>query len=106
MMPLVQAEFKLNSDKSKYSTVSSTMNISLKGMPLQFNSTVHFVEQKCGTVTITHQECASNSPYGTDEFAGLPPRSINKPDGCGYQDSFTAGEWLVAVFRHGQPRHR
>lgn len=94
---LVQAESKLGSDGPKVARV--IYNRVAQGMPLQFDSTIHFAEQKRGTVTTTNQERASTSPYNTYLVKGLPPGPIDNPGVAAINAALhpAAGSWLYFV---------
>lgn len=94
---LVQAESKLGSDGPKVARV--IYNRVAQGMPLQFDSTIHFAEQKRGTVTTSNQERASKSPYNTYLVKGLPPGPIDNPGVAAINAALhpAAGSWLYFV---------
>ena len=50
-----------------------------KPMPLQMDSSIHYITQKRGTVTTTDKERALKSPYNTYHAEGLPPGPISNP---------------------------
>jgi UPF0755 protein len=68
-------------------------------MPLQFDSTVHYVKQSRGSVFLSTQSTFINSPYNTYRRYGLPPGPINNP---GYDAMYAsthpeAGAWLFFI---------
>lgn len=68
-------------------------------MPLQFDSTVHFVTGKSASVGTTDAERATESPYNTYLNTGLPPGPIASP-GAATLDATQdppAGDWLYFV---------
>jgi UPF0755 protein len=73
---LIQAEGKLQ-DFTKISRV--IRNRLVKGMPLQFDSTVHYVKKSRGNIFLSTQGTLINSPYNTYRKYGLPPGPINSP---------------------------
>jgi UPF0755 protein len=73
---LIQAEGKLQ-DFTKISQV--IRNRLVKGMPLQFDSTVHYVKKSRGNIFLSTQGTLINSPYNTYRKYGLPPGPINSP---------------------------
>ncbi len=94
---LVQAESRLGPDGPKVARVVE--NRLQKGMKLQMDSTVHFIEQKRGTVTTSDKERASKSPYNTYKVKGLPPGPINNPGLAAIQAALhpADGSWLYFV---------
>lgn len=73
---LVQAE----GDAQDYAKVSQVVRNRLKlGMPLQFDSTVHYVKGTRGSVFLSTNSTLINSPYNTYRRTGLPPTPINNP---------------------------
>ena len=73
---LVQAEGNTQ-DFTKISQV--IRNRIAIGMPLQFDSTVHYVKKSRGSVFLSTQSTLINSPYNTYKNYGLPPGPINNP---------------------------
>ena len=72
-----------------------------KGTPmkLQFDSTVHYVTGKAASVGTTDAERATDSPYNTYKYQGLPPGPIAAP-GANALDAVDAppeGDWLYFV---------
>lgn len=68
-------------------------------MPLQFDSTVHYVTGKAASVGTTSKERSSDSPFNTYVHTGLPPGPIGAP-GAGSLDAAAdppAGDWLYFV---------
>ena len=93
---LVQAE----GDVEDFAKISQVVrNRLLRGMPLQFDSTVHYIKQSRGSVFLSTQSTLINSPYNTYRRYGLPPGPINNP---GYQAMYAAthpevGAWLFFI---------
>ena len=50
-----------------------------EGMKLEMDSTVHFFTGKDGGVTTTKEQRATDNPYNTYKYKGLPPGPINNP---------------------------
>lgn len=50
-----------------------------KGMKLEFDSTIHYVVGKSGSITTTPEQRKVDSPYNTYLHNGLPPGPINNP---------------------------
>ena len=93
---LIQAE----GDEKDFTKISQVIRNRLaKGMPLQFDSTVHYVKQTRGSVFLSTQSTLINSPYNTYKRYGLPPSPINNP---GYKAMHAAvnpakGEWIFFI---------
>ena len=70
-----------------------------KGMPLQFDSTIHYVKKSRGSVFLSTQSTFINSAYNTYKHYGLPPGPINNP---GFDAMYAAthpdaGDWLFFI---------
>jgi UPF0755 protein len=93
---LVQAEGNTK-DFSKISQV--IRNRLAKGMPLQFDSTVHYVKKTRGSVFLSTESTLVNSPYNTYKHYGLPPGPINNPgaDAMYAATHPEAGDWLYFI---------
>jgi UPF0755 protein len=69
------------------------------GMPLQMDSTVHFIKKLRGNIFLSSQSTLINSPYNTYKKYGLPPGPICSPGA----DAITAalkpavGDWLYFI---------
>ena len=69
------------------------------GMPLQMDSTVHFVKKLRGEIFLSSRSTLINSPYNTYRKYGLPPGPICSPGA----DAITAalkpavGDWLYFI---------
>ncbi len=69
------------------------------GMPLQMDSTVHFVKKLRGEIFLSSQSTLINSPYNTYKKYGLPPGPISSPGA----EAITAalepavGDWLYFI---------
>lgn len=93
---LVQAE----GDQQDFAKISQVVrNRFVKGMPLQFDSTVHYIKGSRGSVFLSTQSTFLNSPYNTYRKYGLPPGPINNP---GSKAMYAAthpekGEWLFFI---------
>lgn len=68
-------------------------------MKLQFDSTVHYVTGKSTSVGTTNKERATDSPYNTYLYEGLPPGPIAAPGANALDavDEPPAGDWLYFV---------
>ena len=93
---LIQAEGKLQ-DFTKISQV--IRNRLVKGMPLQFDSTVHYVKKSRGNIFLSTQGTLINSPYNTYRKYGLPPGPINSPGRQAMNAALNpeAGNWLYFI---------
>ena len=49
------------------------------GMPLQMDSTVHYIQEKRGDIFLSTQSTLVNSPFNTYRRTGLPPSPIGNP---------------------------
>lgn len=93
---LVQAE----GDQQDFAKISQVVrNRLVKGMPLQFDSTVHYIKESRGSVFLSTQSTLLNSPYNTYRRYGLPPGPINNP---GSKAMYAAthpekGAWLFFI---------
>ena len=93
---LVQAEGNTE-DFGKISQV--IRNRLTKGMPLQFDSTVHYVKKSRGSVFLSTESTLINSPYNTYRRYGLPPGPINNPGADALRAAVnpTPGDWLYFI---------
>jgi UPF0755 protein len=93
---LVQAEGNTK-DFTKMSQV--IRNRIHKGMPLQFDSTVHFIKKQRGSVFLSTESTLINSPYNTYRKYGLPPGPINNPGADALRAAVTPepGDWLYFI---------
>ncbi|MEJ5888313.1 endolytic transglycosylase MltG [Pseudokineococcus marinus] len=73
---LVEAEASREEDRPRVARVIE--NRVDAGMPLQFDTTVDYATGKRG-VTTTDEDRATDSPYNTYVYPGLPPGPINSP---------------------------
>ena len=93
---LIQAE----ADPEDYAKVSQVVRNRLKvGMPLQFDSTVHYIKAVRGSVFLSTQSTLLKSPYNTYRNYGLPPTPINNPGILAMQAAVNpvAGDWLYFI---------
>ncbi len=93
---IIQAE----GEQKDFAKVSTVIYNRLKiGMPLQMDSTVHFVKKLRGEIFLSSQSTLINSPYNTYKKYGLPPGPICSPGA----DAITAalkpavGDWLYFI---------
>ena len=93
---LIQAE----ADPVDYEKVSQVVRNRLKvGMPLQFDSTVHYIKGVRGSVFLSTQSTLLKSPYNTYRNYGLPPTPINNPGILAMKAAVNpvAGDWLYFI---------
>ena len=93
---IVQAE----GDIKDYPQVSRVIQNRLKiGMPLQLDSTVHFVKKVRGQIFLSTQSTLINSPYNTYKRYGLPPGPIGSPglDAMNAALKPADGDWLFFI---------
>lgn len=70
-----------------------------RAMPLQFDSTVHYITGKDGKVATTDADRARDNPYNTYKKAGLPPGPIASPGAKALDAAVKPpkGAWLYFV---------
>jgi UPF0755 protein len=69
------------------------------GMPLQMDSTVHFVMESRGNIFLSTKATMINSPYNTYRKYGLPPGPIGNPGSEAMKAALSpaAGDWLYFI---------
>lgn len=69
------------------------------GMPLQMDSTVHFIKGKRGDIFLSTQSTLLRSPYNTYKKIGLPPGPIGSPGAAAMQAALSPakGDWLYFI---------
>lgn len=94
---LVQAEARFDEDFAKVSRV--IYNRLEEPMPLQFDSTVHYAVGRDGGVGTSDADRATDSPYNTYMYPGLPPTPINAPGEQAIEAALNPadGPWLYFV---------
>ncbi|HEY8651874.1 MAG TPA: endolytic transglycosylase MltG [Dermatophilaceae bacterium] len=94
---IVEAEASASADRPKVARVIENRLAIL--MPLQMDSTVHFISQRRGKAGTTDAERLSKSPYNTYLVAGLPPGPIDSPGLSAIKAAVspTPGPWLYFV---------
>ena len=93
---LIQAE----GDTKDFAKISQVIRNRLtKGMPLQFDSTVHYVKKTRGSVFLSTQSTLITSAYNTYKRYGLPPGPINNPGAAALTAAVNplAGDWLYFI---------
>ena len=93
---IVQAE----STDQDFSKVARVIYNRLKiGMPLQMDSTVHFIMQARGDIFLSRKSTMLNSPYNTYRKYGLPPGPISSPGSKAIKAALEpmVGDWLYFI---------
>ena len=93
---IVQAE----STDQDFSKVARVIYNRLKiGMPLQMDSTVHFIMQARGDIFLSRKSTMLNSPYNTYRKYGLPPGPISSPGSKAIKATLEpmVGDWLYFI---------
>jgi len=93
---LIQAE----GSERDFSKVSQVVRNRLKkGMPLQFDSTVHYVMQSRGNIFLSTKSTMLTSSYNTYQRYGLPPGPINNPGAAAMRAAVSPqeGDWLYFI---------
>jgi UPF0755 protein len=94
---LIEAEARAGPDRPKVAQV--VQNRLAKAMPLQMDSTVHYIFRSRGKAGTTDAQRRSKNPYNTYLFKGLPPGPINSPGLSAMQAAVrpTPGPWIYFV---------
>ncbi len=94
---LIEKEARLAVDQPKVARV--IYNRLEKNMKLQLDSTVHYAVGGTDVVTTTAAQRATDSPYNTYLYAGLPPGPIASPGEAAIEAALAPaeGEWLYFV---------
>lgn len=94
---IVEAEVRASADRPKVARVIE--NRLARSMPLQMDSTVHYISQRRGKAGSTDAERRSPSRYNTYRFAGLPPGPIDSPGLSAMKAAIQpqAGSWMYFV---------
>jgi UPF0755 protein len=68
-------------------------------MPLQMDSTVHFIKKVRGEIFLSRNSTLLNSPYNTYRRYGLPPGAIGSPGTSAIQAALkpATGDWLYFI---------
>ena len=93
---LAQAE----GDTSDYRKISQVVRNRLAiNMPLQFDSTVHYIKESRGSIFLSTKSTLFNSPFNTYQNRGLPPTPINNPGFLAMEAAGnpTPGNWLYFI---------
>lgn len=93
---LIQAE----GDVKDFSKISRVIRNRLKiGMPLQLDSTVHYLRKVRGNVFLSTNATTINSPYNTYKRYGLPPAPIGNPGIEAMKAALkpASGDWIYFI---------
>jgi UPF0755 protein len=93
---LVQAE----GDTKDFAKISRVIRNRLAiGMPLQLDSTVHYLKNTRGQIFLSNKSTKLKSPYNTYQNYGLPPAPIGNPGLAALKAAIapTEGEWLFFI---------
>jgi UPF0755 protein len=68
-------------------------------MPLQMDSTVHYIMESRGNIFLSTKSTLINSPYNTYRKYGLPPGPIGNPGSSAMEAALSpaAGDWLYFI---------
>ena len=93
---IIQAE-GIDQDFTKVSRV--IYNRLKIGMPLQMDSTVHFVMEARGNIFLSTKSTLINSPYNTYRKYGLPPGPVGNPGRNAMKAAVSpaTGDWLYFI---------
>jgi UPF0755 protein len=93
---LVQAE----GDTKDFAQISRVIRNRLAiGMPLQFDSTVHYLKNTRGQIFLSNKSTKLKSPYNTYQNYGLPPAPIGNPGLSALKAAIAPanGDWLFFI---------
>ena len=93
---IIQAE----GDPVDFEKISRVIYNRLKiGMPLQMDTTVHYITQTRGSVFLSTKSTLINSPYNTYRKIGLPPGPIGNPGRLAMKAALNPapGDWLYFI---------
>jgi UPF0755 protein len=93
---LVQAE----GDIKDFTQISRVIRNRLAiGMPLQFDSTVHYLKNTRGQIFLSNKSTKLKSPYNTYQNYGLPPAPIGNPGLAALKAAIAPanGDWLFFI---------
>jgi UPF0755 protein len=93
---LVQAE----GDTKDFAKISRVIRNRLaSGMPLQFDSTVHYLKNTRGQIFLSNKSTKLKSPYNTYQNYGLPPAPIGNPGLAALKAAIAPaeGDWLFFI---------
>jgi len=93
---LVQAE----GDTKDFAKISQVIRNRLTiGMPLQLDSTVHYLKNTRGQIFLSNKSTKLKSPYNTYQNYGLPPAPIGNPGLAALKAAIAPakGDWLFFI---------
>jgi UPF0755 protein len=93
---LVQAE----GDTKDFAQISRVIRNRLAiGMPLQLDSTVHYLKNTRGQIFLSNKSTKLKSPYNTYQNYGLPPAPIGNPGLAALEAAIAPaeGDWLFFI---------
>jgi UPF0755 protein len=93
---LIQAE----GDTKDFAKISRVIRNRLAiSMPLQLDSTVHYLKNTRGQIYLSYQSTKLKSPYNTYQNYGLPPAPIGNPGLSALKAAITpaVGDWLYFI---------
>ena len=69
------------------------------GMPLQLDSTVHYVMKSRGDIFLSNKSTKMRSPFNTYQYRGLPPAPIGNPGLAALKAAIAPadGDWLFFI---------
>ena len=69
------------------------------GMPLQLDSTIHYIQGSRGEISLSLNETKVKSPFNTYQNRGLPPAPIGSPTRAAIQSAIApeAGNWIYFI---------
>lgn len=93
---IIQAEGDLKDFAKVSRVIRNRLAIS---MPLQLDSTVHYIRKVRGQVFLSTQATLTKSPYNTYKNYGLPPGPIGNPGRAAIDAAMNpeAGDWLFFI---------
>lgn len=96
MASLIQAEGDLKDFKKISQVIRNRLEI---GMPLQFDTTVHYITRTRGQVFLSTNATRIASPYNTYLHYGLPPGPIGNPGRAAMDAALDplSGNWLFFI---------
>ncbi len=96
MASIIQAE----GDERDFSKVSRVIRNRLEiGMPLQMDSTVHYIKSTRGKIFLSTESTLLRSPYNTYRNYGLPPGPIGNPGSAALVAALdpAVGDWIYFI---------
>ncbi len=93
---LIQAE----GDTKDFAQISQVVRNRLAiGMPLQLDSTIHYLKKTRGQIYLSNKSTKLKSPYNTYQNYGLPPAPIGNPGLAALRAAIapTKGDWLFFI---------